>query len=212
MADKESLPLIRTKLHRPPVAKDHLHRQHLLDRLNRNLHRPLTLVSAPAGYGKSTLVSCWLEACDIPSAWVSLDENDNDLRMFLAYFLTAVQSIFPDSARKTQALLNSTDLPLLSVMARSLINELDQIDKAFILVLDDYHFIGEKAVHDLLNELLNHPPASMHLVLATRRDPPLPLPILRARSQMTEIRVQDLRFSSAETATFLQQVLKTPAD
>ena len=129
MADETTtIPLMRTKLHRPPVAKDHLHRQHLLDRLNRNLHRPLTLVSAPAGYGKSTLVSCWLEACDIPSAWVSLDENDNDLRMFLAYFLTAVQRIFPDAARKTQALLNLNDLPPLSVLARGLINELDQID------------------------------------------------------------------------------------
>ncbi len=213
MADETTtIPLIRTKLHRPPVAKDHLHRQHLLDRLNRNLHRPLTLVSAPAGYGKSTLVSCWLEACDIPSAWVSLDENDNDLRMFLAYFLTAVQSIFPDTARKTQALLNSADLPPLSILARNLINELDQIDKAFILALDDYHFIGEKAVHDLLNELLNHPPASMHLVLTTRRDPPLPITTLRARGQMTEIRVQELRFSAEETALFLKDTLGATVD
>jgi LuxR family maltose regulon positive regulatory protein len=212
MADKESLPLIRTKLHRPPVAKDHLHRQHLLDRLNRNLHRPLTLVSAPAGYGKSTLVSCWLEACDIPSAWVSLDENDNDLRMFIAYFLTAVQSIFPDTARKTQALLNSADLPPLSVLARSLINELDQIDKAFILVLDDYHFIHEKAVHNLITELLNHPPASMHLVLVTRRDPPLPIITLRARDQVTDIRVKELRFSAMEISAFLRQATGARVD
>ena len=81
--------IIRTKLHRPPIDRDHLHRNHLLNRLNHRRHRPLVLVSAPAGYGKSTLVSCWLETSDIPSAWVSLDENDNDLRLFLSYFVFA---------------------------------------------------------------------------------------------------------------------------
>ena len=100
--EKSNLPRLRTKLHRPPVAEDHLHRKRLLERLNKHIHRPLTLVSAPAGYGKSTLVSCWLEACDIPSAWISLDETDNDLRMFLVYFLAAVQRIFPDDLRETQ--------------------------------------------------------------------------------------------------------------
>ena len=206
------LPIIRTKLHRPSVAGDHVHRAHLLDRLNEHIYRPLTLVSAPAGYGKSTLASCWLEASDIPGAWVSLDENDNDLRIFLAYLTASVQTIFPAAVRETRAMLNGAALPPVTVLARSLINELDQIDKTFILVLDDYHFIGEKAVHGLIYELLNNPPASMHLVLATRRDPPLPLSTLRARSRMTEIRVQELRFSSAETAAFLQRVLKTPVD
>ena len=161
---------------------------------------------------KATLVSCWLEASDTPGAWVSLDENDNDLRMFLAYFTASVQTIFPTAVRKTRAMLNGAALPPLTVLARSLINELDQIDRDFILVLDDYHFIGEKAVHDLIYKLLNNPPASMHLVLATRRDPPLPISTLRARSRMTEIRVQELRFSSTETAAFLQRVLKTPVD
>jgi LuxR family maltose regulon positive regulatory protein len=212
MTEKGTLSLIRTKLHRPPVAADHLHRQHLLERLEKNVGRPLTLVSAPAGYGKTTLMSCWLESCDVPSAWVSLDENDNELRMFLAYFLAAVQSIFPGAARETLAMLNAPELPSLRVLALSLINELDQIEKNFILVLDDYHVIHDKAVQDLLIELLKHPPGPMHLVMAARRDPSMPLTTHRARSQMTEIRVQDLRFSAEETAEFLQAALDTPID
>jgi LuxR family maltose regulon positive regulatory protein len=132
--------------------------------------------------------------------------------MFLAYFTTSVQTIFPAAVRKTRAMLSGAALPPLTILARSLINELDQIDRDFILVLDDYHFIGEKAVHDLIYKLLNNPPASMHLVLATRRDPPLPISTLRARSRMTEIRVHELRFSLTETAAFLQRVLKAPVD
>ena len=103
----------RTKLHRPPVARDHLHRDHLhrdhlLARLNQHSHRSLTLVSAPAGYGKSTLMCCWLEECDAPSAWVSLDENDNDLRLFLSYFIAAVQTIFPTACAETLSMLGWT--------------------------------------------------------------------------------------------------------
>ncbi len=206
------LPIIRTKLHRPPVAGDHVHRAHLLDRLNEHIYRPLTLVSAPAGYGKSTLVSCWVESIDIPCAWVSLDENDNDLHIFLSYFVAAVQTLFPDACRETRAMLNVAEVPPVSVLASGLINELDQVEKTFILVLDDYHFIRQNAVHELLSELLKHPPGPMHLVLATRRDPPLPLATLRARSRMTEIRVQELRFSVAESAAFLQQVTGRPVD
>lgn len=211
-SESAAIPILRTKLHRPLIAADHLHRTHLMERLEKNLYRPLTLVSAPAGYGKTTLVSCWLESCGIPSAWVSLDENDNDLRMFLAYFLAAVHSIFPDAARETQAMLNAPQLPSLRVLALSLINELDQIEKNFILVLDDYHVIHDKAVQDLLIELLKYPPGPMHLVLSVRRDPSMPFTTQRARSRMTEIRVQDLCFTAEETATLLQGILDEPVD
>jgi LuxR family maltose regulon positive regulatory protein len=212
IAETNTVPIIHTKLHRPPVASDHLHRQHLLDRLDQRRHRPLTLVSAPAGYGKTTLMSCWLESCDVPSAWISLDENDNDLRTFLAYFLAAVQRIFPDAVRETQAMSNAVELPILSILSRSLINELDQIEKNFILVLDDYHTIADKAVQGLVIELLKYPPSPMHLVLAARRDPSIPLTINRARSRMTEIRIQDLSFSDEETAALLQGMLDIPVD
>lgn len=206
------IPLIRTKLHRPPIAGDHIHRQHLLKRLERFRNRPLTLVSAPAGYGKSTLVSCWLEANNTPNAWVSLDENDNDLHMFLAYFLAAIQSIFPDVGREVEEMLKTVHLPSIPVIAASLMNEMDRVDEDFILVLDDFQVIHERAISELLVELLRHPPESLHIVMVSRRDPPLPLINLRAKGQMTEIRVQDLRFSQEETAAFLQQVTGTSID
>jgi LuxR family maltose regulon positive regulatory protein len=97
--EKTGIPLLRTKLHRPRVVRNHLHRQHLLDRLDQCLQRPLMLVSAPAGYGKSTLLACWLETSDMPSAWVSLDKNDNNLHLFLAYLLDAVQTLFPGAVQ-----------------------------------------------------------------------------------------------------------------
>jgi LuxR family maltose regulon positive regulatory protein len=207
-----SIPLLRTKLHRPPVADDHLHRQRLLNRLEKRLFRPLTLISAPAGYGKSTLMSCWLETCDLPSAWVSLDDGDNDLRMFLSYFLAAVRSIFSGFGRGLQFLLETSDLPPVSVLLRTLINELDRVDKTFILVLDDYHVIQESVIHRLFDELLRHPPESLHLALVSRQDPPFPITKLRARGQMTEIRAQELRFSSAETSAFFHNMMGTPLD
>ncbi len=205
-------PIIRTKLHRPPIDRAHLHREHLLDRLNQSRCRPLTLVSAPAGYGKSTLASCWMEACDVPSAWVSLDENDNDLRIFLSYFVYAIQQIFPAACTETQSMLGIDPLPSVSVLARNLINELDQIDKSFILALDDYHMIRDKSIHEIIAKLLRHPSAFMHLVLIGRRDPPLPLTALRAKGQMIEMRAQELRFSLEETVVLLQQMTGVKVD
>jgi LuxR family maltose regulon positive regulatory protein len=170
------------------------------------------LVSAPAGYGKSTLLACWLEASDMPSAWVSLDQNDNNLHLFLAYFLDAVRTLFPGAGQNTEALLNAPNLPPLTVLAHSLINDLDQIEHSFILVLDDYHTISDQTVHGLIAELLQHPPAPLHLVLSSRFDPPFALARFRARSQMGEIRVGDLRFSPEETGAFLEQLIGEPVD
>ena len=205
-------PIIRTKLHRPPVARDHLHRDHLLGKLNQHSRRPLTLVSAPAGYGKSTLMCCWLETCDAPGAWVSLDENDNDLRLFLSYFIAAIQNIFPTACSETLSLLRVDQLPPVSRLAGSLINELDLIEKRFILVLDDYHLIQDKNIHKTVAKLLEHPAACMHLVLIGRRDPPLPLTALRARGQMIEVRTRDLRFSLEEILVLLQQMTGMSVD
>lgn len=204
--------LIRTKLHRPPVGPDFVSRPRLLERLEKYRQRPVSLVSAPAGYGKSTLVSSWLEACDCPGGWVSLDKNDNDLHLFLSYCLTAIQQMFSDAGRKTLAMLNAPTLPPVSALAGSFINELELIEQPFILVLDDYHHIQDESVHDLLNQLLHHPPKSMHLVLIGRRDAPLPISTLRAQGLVTEIRTQDLRFTKTETMSFLNQLLGIPID
>jgi LuxR family maltose regulon positive regulatory protein len=206
------IPILRTKIHRPAAGADHIHRSSLLARLNRHRHRPLTLVSAPAGYGKSTLLSCWLESSDISSAWVSLDENDNDLHVFLSYFLAAVQTQFPGACSDTMALLNSISLPPVLQLTHSLVNELDQIGSSFILVLDDYHVISDQTIHVLIAELLQHPPEPLHLVLSSRVDPLLPLARFRARGQMSEIRVRDLRFSLEETGTFLEKLIGARVD
>jgi LuxR family maltose regulon positive regulatory protein len=107
--------ILRTKLYRPPVPRDYVHRPRLLEYLDQRRERPLTLVSAPAGHGKSVLISCWLETCDIPIAWLSLDEHDTDLRQFLFYFLAAIQTMFPDAVSETMKLANASPLPPVSV-------------------------------------------------------------------------------------------------
>lgn len=205
-------PIIFTKLHRPPLPGDCVHRPRLLKQLDEGRRLPLSLVSAPAGYGKSTLVSNWLENCDCPSAWVSLDEDQNDLHLFVDYFIHAIKTALPEKDLETQALLSARTLPPVSVLSRYLLNDLHDVDETFILVLDDYHLIHETAVHDLLTELLRNPASAMHLVLLTRRDPPLPISTLRARGQLTEIAVPQLRFTPAETQAFLEKVLKESVD
>jgi LuxR family maltose regulon positive regulatory protein len=148
----------------------------------------------------------------VPGAWLSLDEEDNDLVQFTSYLLAAVCALYPDACPDTQALLQGATLPPLPVLARSLVNELDALDPPFVLVLDDYHLIHEAAIHELLDALLAHPPRPMHLVLTTRSDPPLSLARRRARSEVTEIRSGELRFTEDETLTFLRQELGGPVD
>jgi LuxR family transcriptional regulator, maltose regulon positive regulatory protein len=204
--------ILLTKLQRPNVAPDIFPRARLLDQLNEGRHRPLTLISAPAGYGKSTLASRWVATCASPSGWVSLDESDSDLRMFPRYVLAAIKSASSKLEFRTEALLEASQLPSALVLAHQLLNDLHQITKPFILVLDDFHRIHETSVHDLVTEVLAYPPQAMHLVLLTRRDPPLPIAKLRGRGQVTEIRSADLRFAPDEAAGFLNKMLKVPVD
>jgi LuxR family maltose regulon positive regulatory protein len=210
--DKPRSLIIETKLNRPLIPDGMVPRTQLLRRLDKHRSRPLTLVSAPAGYGKSILISSWLEASDCPGAWVSLDKNDNNLRLFITYFLAAVNRLFPEAGKKTWSLLKADHLPPVSVLAHTLINEVAQIEQSFILVLDDYYFIQETSIHNLLTEILNHPLQSMHLVVVTRHDPPLPLFRYRAGGQMTEIGIRDLRFSVPETKAFLHNLLTISVD
>ena len=204
-ADRQKL--LSTKLHRPRVATDLVHRERLKQLLDAGLDRPLILVAAPAGFGKSTLLSHWLQISNLPNAWISLDESDSDLSVFLTYFLAAVESIFPNALPETRSFLAGVSLPETGVVARSLINELDWLEHDFILVLDDYHVIHGQAVHELISLLLQHPPGAMHLVLGARMEPPLSLGVLRARNHLVEIRGQDMRFSRAEIAAFVQQAV-----
>ena len=134
-----SSPLLRTRFSRPSLPSDLVDRPRLNDQLNCSSDRPLTLVTAPAGYGKSMLVSAWLRTCERPSAWLSLDETVDDLGVFLAHFVAAIRAVSPDTLRQTQTLLTAMSLPPLGVLAGSLVNELDEVKRDFIVVLDDYH-------------------------------------------------------------------------
>ncbi len=205
----EILPLIQTKLYRPSLPASFVHRPRLIDRLDGHWKsRPLTLISAPAGFGKSVLACIWLESCNYPSGWVSLDEEDNDLHTFTAYLLAAVKMAFPDISLQSQALLETPTMPPVPLLARHLLNDFNQIKKPFVLALDDIHTIREQAIIDLLAELLKHPPPAMHLLLIGRQDPPIPVASLRAYQRLTEIRTRDLRFSPPETAELLKLILQ----
>ncbi len=199
------LNIIRTKLYRPQVVSDIVCRPNLHKQLDAALELPLTLVAAPAGYGKSTAVAHWLEALDIPSAWVSLDEDAGDPRVFLQYFVTAVQEMFPDACTEIQAMLEDLEPLPVETLAGYLTNDLAAVDTPFVLVLDDYHCLGSSPVHELLDALLKHPPRSLHLVISTRRNPSLPLSSLRAKGQMAEVRLDDLEFSLADSTALLEQ-------
>ena len=182
-------------------------RPRLTDTLDRGLSRPLTLICAPAGYGKTILASSFLETCSLPSVWLALDENDNDLRVFLDYLLAAIDSAFPNSLHGTKGILAGATLPPVSVIADSLINELAGLGRPFILVLDDLHEIHDPDIYRLLDALLRHPLRGLHVMFLTRREPALGLGKLRARDQVTEIRSHDLRFSMQETAVFMDRAI-----
>jgi len=205
-------PLLYTKLHRPQVDSNHVYRSHLLARLNQYGDMPLSLISTPAGYGKSVLISSWMEACEDPGAWLSLDENDSDLRTFINYFIAAVQSIFPKACLDTQAQIKQLELPPIEYLGASLANELDLIKQPFILILDDYYLIKGIAVHDLVARIMKYPPQFFHLVIISRRDPPLPISSLRAKGLLIEIRTEELCFSAAETEMLLSRLLGIQVD
>ena len=210
----DNLPLIiNTKLNRPLPARDLVPRTHLLKRLHNGRHRPLTLVTAPAGYGKSTLLSSWLETLvEQPTAWLSLDHSDNDLVVFLTYFVAAVQTMFPHTGQETTALLSLNENAPVRVMLATLVNELNSIEEDYVLVLDDYHVLLAPDIQRFMIDLMIHAPHTMHLALTSRTDPRLPIVQLRARNQVTEVRAHDLRFSMAEAKDFLTKSLGDSLD
>ena len=198
--------ILYTKLHRPPVLHDTIIRTEIIGQLEENIANPLSLICAPAGYGKSMLVSQWLEQTTALHAWISLDEELNDLRIFLFYIQAAIEKIFPRSLKKTGSLIQASELPAVNKIAHSLLNELDQIQEAYVLVLDDYHLIHDKRIHELLAEVLRYPTECMHLVLLTRRDPPLSLSSLRSHGRMKEIRMEELAFSKEHISDLFQKM------
>ena len=197
--------ILTTKLYVPPARSELVSRPRLIARLMEGLTRKLILISAPAGFGKTTLLGEWVGHIELPVAWVSLEEGDNDLSRFLTYVVAALQTI-DLGAGALGALQSPQPLPTDTILT-ALINEVADSPQDFILVLDDYHLIEAQPIHDALTFLLDHLPSQMHLAIASRSDPPLPLAHLRGRGELTELRAADLRFTPDEAATFLNQVM-----
>ena len=202
-----STPILATKLYVPPPQPKVVLRPRLIERLNEGLHRRLTLISAPAGFGKTTLISEWLAGRSQPAAWLSLDEADSDPARFLAYLVAALQKIEANIGEGVLGALRSSQPPPTESILTALLNEIATVEDDLVLVLDDYHAVDAEAVDDALNFLLDHLPPRMHLVIATREDPHFPLARLRARGQLTELRAADLRFVPSEAAEFLEGVM-----
>jgi LuxR family maltose regulon positive regulatory protein len=227
-----SEPLLLTKLYIPPPRPKIVLRSRLIDRLNEGMLCKLTLISAPAGFGKTTLVSEWISTLTPESsyarspspigsgqgvrvAWLSLDEGDNAPTSFLAYLVAALQmlelskveGIAANIGKGVLAVLQPPQPPPIESILTILLNEITTVPDNIVLVLDDYHVIDSKPIDNALTFLLEHLPPQMHLVITTREDPSLPLPRYRARGQLTELRAADLRFTPAEAADFLNQVM-----
>jgi LuxR family transcriptional regulator, maltose regulon positive regulatory protein len=225
-----STPLLATKLYIPPPRLNVVRRPRLIAQLNEGLHRKLTLISAPAGFGKTTLVSAWLaerqkvkgnsqkdsddtlvpftfSLLPFEVAWLSLDEGDNDPTRFLTYLMAALQTIAPTIGAGVVGVLQSPQPPPIEAILTALLNDIATLPDHVVLVLDDYHVIDAQSVDQALIFLLEHLPPQLHLVIATREDPQLPLARFRARGQLTELRAADLRFTPAEAAGFLNQVM-----
>ena len=199
--------MLETKLRRPTVSTQHVARPRLLEQLNASADRQLILVSAPAGYGKTALVSRWLDAVDCPCAWFSVDEHDDDLAAFLLYLVAAIRVVYHDAMSAIELLLQAPTLLAPHRLADALLQDLAALPGPLILAFDDYHTVNAPAIHALMTRLVEHLPAQVHMVLITRADPPLPLVRLRGRQQLGEIRAADLRFSAEETGLLLQQLL-----
>ena len=203
---KKADPLLRTKLRLPVTRTELVARPRLQERIVQGLRVPLTLITAPAGFGKTTLVASCVPGRGMPVAWLALDKNDNQAGRFLNYLVAALQEADHTIGTKAAQLAAAQQAPPETVLS-SLINDLDTAGREIALVLDDYQFINSQAVHEEVAFLLEHCPHTLHMLIATRSDPPLPLARLRPRGQMVELRAADLGFTEPEAAQFLNDIM-----
>jgi LuxR family maltose regulon positive regulatory protein len=201
-----STPILTTKLYIPPPRSNLVSRPRLIERLNAGQHDKLTLVSAPAGFGKTTLLGEWISSSGKSFAWLSLDEDDNNLKRFLTYLIAALQQIDDSIGDGILPLLEATGDPPVEPLITTLINNIVLMEKEFCLVLDDYHLITNQSIHQGINFLLEHLPPNAHILISGRVDPPIAISRMRARDQMTEVRPNDLRFMESEAKTFLNDL------
>src|SRR6266700_124432 len=208
-----SLHLLATKISVPPARLSRVTRPRLTQQMNAAMRGALTLIVAPAGWGKTTLLGAWHTEASRgawPLAWVSLDVSDNDPTRFWTYVIAALNTVHPGVGETSLALLYSSSLPPIEVVLTSLLNALTQLQAEIVLVLDDYHLIEAQPIHVALTYLVEHLPPNVHLVIASRSEPLLPLARLRARGALTELRAANLRFTSEETTAFLTEVMGLP--
>ena len=200
--------MLLTKLHIPPASQNIVHRQELYEKLNIGLTRKLILISAPAGFGKTTIISDWINQHKIPTIWFSLDNGDNDPAVFLSYVISGIQSIHKEFGQSAMRLLNSPNSPSVESITSLLINEIININQNFLLVLDDFHLIKSNEVLKLVTFLLEHIPGNIHIVILTRSDPSLSVPRLRSQHQLVELRSSDLSFSANDISVLFNKKLK----
>ncbi len=198
--------LLAIKFHIPPARPDLVKRVRLIEHLNSGLNCKLTLITAPAGYGKTTLLSTWVRGSDRPIAWLSFDKGDNHLTLFFSYLITALQKINNQFGQVLLSKINSSSRVDTDTWLQELVNEIVQVETPFSLILDDYHLISNEIIHEALEFILEHQPPQMHLVISSRSDPPLPLALLRSRGELLEIRQNDLRFKLDEAASFVSSM------
>lgn len=204
-------PILATKLYIPPPWPKMVARPRLMERLNGGLKRTpsMTVISAPAGFGKTTLVSEWVASGAQSVAWLSLDDADNDSAQFLSYFIAALQTVAPNLGQEALTLLHASapQPPATAALLTPLLNDIATHQDQIVFVLDDYHVIEAKAIDEALTFVIEHLPPQLHLVITTREDPRLPLARLRAKGQLTELRAIDLRFTPTEAGDFLNAVM-----
>ena len=199
-------PLLATKLYIPKPRVGLVRRTRLIERMNTGIQRKLTLISAPAGFGKTTLLSEWIDQSQFPATWISLDKGDNDPVYFIKYVIAALQRVEPKVGEGTLPLLQSPQQPFDAIII-NLIQEIEDVPNDFVLALDDYHSIDTEKIHQLVEFLIDRMPPQMHLVLVTRVDPNMPLARLRVRNQLNEFRVSDLSFTMDEAALFFNKMM-----
>jgi len=200
--------LLITKLQKPNLPEDLIHRKKLVDYLNENVSRPLTLISAGAGFGKSTTVSNWINEISYKNCWFSIDENDNDIRMFLSYLIAAIQTQIPNFGENIYRNIYSPNISSLKLLTNNLINDLNSLQEDILLVLDDFHNITNIEITNLISNILKYPLGKFHMAIISRTDPPLPLAKLRAGNKMKDIRSSHLRLSNEEIKLFIQNNFK----
>jgi LuxR family maltose regulon positive regulatory protein len=210
----EEARLLSTKLFAPTQGSAHLARSRLIARLDEGARQPLTLVTAPTGFGKTTLLAAWLSLREGPAGWVSLDRADNDPTIFWAYFITALRDLGPNVGDRPLSMLFSPEPPPLQTTLTALINQLATLGDDIVILLDDYHVVEDRRIHDGVEFFVNNIPPHVHLVIASRSQPPFPLARLRGQGRVVEVTPSDLRVNVGEATAFLNDLmgLDVPAD